>query len=82
MYYVYVIKGELGRLYVGMTSDLKRRFLEHQRGGVWTTKRMGNLELIFYEAFKSKLDAARREKYFKTSKGKISLKQVIRESLL
>jgi len=70
------------RLYVGRTGDLKRRLQEHLQGKTYTTKRMSNLKLIFYEAFRAKEDSIRRERYFKTSKGKISLKQIIRKSII
>jgi putative endonuclease len=81
MFYVYVLKDVTGRLYVGYTHDLKTRIKQHGAGKTWTTHRMKDFELVFYEAYKSKEDAMRREKYFKTSKGKVSLKQIIRESL-
>jgi putative endonuclease len=38
-------------------------------------------ELTFYEAYRNKYDALRREKYFKTSKGKTTLKAMLREHL-
>ncbi len=82
MYYVYVLQSiKSGKLYIGRTENLKRRVVEHLTGKVRSTKRMLPLKLVFYEAFLSKKDVIRREKYFKTSKGKSSLKQTIRESL-
>ncbi len=82
MHYVYVLQDSLNaRLYIGRSDDLKRRLREHAAGKVWTTKRMHNPRLVFYEAFQGKEDAIRRERYFKTSKGKSSLKQIIRVSL-
>ena len=82
MYYVYILLDKINsKIYVGRTSNLKERIKQHLRGKTWTTARMKDLELIFYEAFKAKADAIRREKYFKTSKGKSSLKQIIRDSL-
>lgn len=80
MHFVYVLKDKNNRLYIGRSSDLKRRLEEHRKGKVWTTKRMNDPRLIFYEAFVSKQDSIRREKYFKTTKGKLSLKQIIRDS--
>ncbi len=38
---------------------------------------MGNIELIFYEAYLVKTDVQRREKYFKTTKGKRTLKLML-----
>jgi putative endonuclease len=70
------------KLYAGFTSDLKRRFKEHQSGGNKTTKKFLPVKLIFYEAFYAKNDAIRRETYFKTTKGKTTLRIMLRESLI
>lgn len=81
MYYTYVLRSQRDKkLYIGYSSNLKNRFEEHKNGEVESTKHRRPLDLIFYEAFKDKRDAQRREKYFKTEKGKSSLKQVIRFS--
>jgi putative endonuclease len=80
MFYVYVIRsGE--RLYIGYTHDLKRRLQEHNTGKSLYTKRYKNWGIIYYEAHTNEQDALRREKYFKTSTGKVSLKRMIREAL-
>lgn len=81
MFYVYVIIGNKGRIYTGYSKDLKKRIKKHNQSGVYTTKRMGKLRLLFYEAFESKNDAQRREKYLKTTKGKRTLKLMLKESL-
>ena len=82
MFYVYVLKSGLdGNLYVGYTKDLRERFQDHQNGRVPSSKPRRPLELVFYEAYKSTADAKRREKYFKTSKGKSSLPMMLRDSL-
>lgn len=76
MWYVYVIKSlKNGRLYVGSTSDLKRRFKEHNGGiGGKYTKDNGPFKLIFYEAFLDKKDATKDELFFKTGYGREVLK--------
>ncbi len=83
MHYVYVLQSlrENRKLYVGRTSDLRERLKQHQARKTWTTQRMLPVRLIFYEAFYIESDAIRREHYFKSSKGKSSLKQVIRDSI-
>ena len=60
------------------TSNLKKRFGEHQSGKVFATKGRLPLKLIFYEAFLNQKDSIRREKYFKTNPGKRSLKLMLR----
>jgi len=82
MYYVYVLLSLRDRkFYIGFTSDLKRRLKEHNAGKNVSTKSRLPMKLIYYEAHSSKMDALRREQYFKTTKGKSSLKQMLRKSL-
>ena len=82
MYYVYLLRSKTNeKIYTGFTEDLKRRLSQHLSGQVHTTSRMGEIELIYYEAFKSKVDAARREKYLKTTKGKRMVKLALKDTL-
>lgn len=82
MFYTYVLRSEKdSKLYLGYTSDLKKRLKEHQDGEVSSTKSRLPVFLIFYEAFLNQEDALRREKYFKTNAGKKSLKLMLREYL-
>lgn len=82
MYYVYILRSKKnGKLYAGYSADLKRRMAQHISGDVHTTKRMGSIELIFYEAFKEKSDAKRREIYLKTTKGKRAIKLMLKNTL-
>jgi len=70
MYYVYILKSLRDKkLYIGSTSDLKRRFTEHQAGKVKSTQNRLPLEILFYEAYRDKETAQRREKYLKSSDG-------------
>ena len=81
-YFTYVLKSEKdGKNYAGFTQDLNLRFEQHSNGKVESTKDRRPLKLIYYEACLSKDDALKREKYFKTTKGKTTLRQVLREFL-
>jgi len=81
MYYVYVLQSLKDKnLYIGFTSDLRRRLAQHKFGGTISTKKRLPLRCIFYEAFISKEDAKRREEYFKTNKGKKAIKLMLRIS--
>ncbi len=82
MHYVYVLLSQKdNKFYIGFTSDLTRRFKEHTDGKAPSTKSRRPLKLLYYEAHLSKEDAMRRENYFKTTKGKATLKLMLRESL-
>ena len=67
--------------YIGFTNDIERRFDEHNSGKNISTAKRLPFELIYYEAHQSKTDALRREGYFKTTKGKVTLRQMMREEL-
>ncbi|MBI2630987.1 GIY-YIG nuclease family protein [Candidatus Nomurabacteria bacterium] len=83
MFYVYILKSlKDEKLYIGYSSDLRKRFKAHQGGEVKSTKPRRPFELIFYEAYKSMKDAKRREMYFKTTKGKTSLKTMLEFSII
>lgn len=79
-YYVYVLESQIySELYVGYTDDLRARFREHNRGLNKSTERYIPWELIYYEACLNKVDARRREKYFKTNQGRRLLKRRLKE---
>lgn len=79
-YYVYVLYSHKDRkFYIGFTENLKKRFVEHQQGKVPSTTPRLPVELIFYEAYRNKYDALRREKYLKSSKGKTTLQSMLKE---
>ena len=74
-HYVYILFSRKDkRFYTGYSEDLKSRFEEHCKGRVESTKDRRPLELIYSEACLSKKDAMHREKYLKTHKGKLFLR--------
>ena len=82
MFYVYVLKSEVnGDIYVGYSSDLKRRFKEHNEGESKFTKGYRPWTLIYYEAYRIREDATKREVELKGHRAKEFLKEHIKESL-
>jgi len=79
MFYVYVLQSKKdNKLYIGYTSNLESRIKEHACGENTSTKFRRPFDLIYYEAHLNKDDALRRERYFKNTKGKTTLKQILR----
>ena len=81
-YYVYVLLSlKDSDFYVGFTENLRKRFKEHNEGKNLSTKCLCPFDLIFYKAYRNKYDTLRREKYLKSTKGKTTLKSMLKEYL-
>jgi putative endonuclease len=79
VFYVYILKSKhRDFIYTGFTSNLKKRFQEHNNKQELSTKAFAPFDLIHYEAYKTKQDALRRERYLKTTKGKTTLKTMLK----
>ena len=79
MFYVYILQSEAKhRLYIGKTTDLKRRVKEHNAGQNVSTKAYVPWSLVFYEAHTNKNDTSRREKYLKTTQGHQAIKRMLK----
>lgn len=78
MYTVYVLKSlKDNNFYVGCTSNLEKRLINHCRGAVLSTKSRKPFELTFKEEYENKYTAFNKERYYKTAKGKKELKNRI-----
>ena len=69
------------KFYIGFTRNIKRRLTEHRSGKVRSTNERKHMKLIYYEAHLSELDARRRERYFKTTKGRKTLRLMLKDTL-
>ena len=82
MFYTYILQSNKNKeLYIGYTSDLKRRIKEHNQGLNFSTKRYMPWSIIYYEACIEESDARRREKYLKTTQGGRLIKRRIKDYL-
>jgi putative endonuclease len=63
-----------------MTSDLRKRVSEHNRGKVRSTKSRRPLHLAYCEGFSDKTSARKRELFLKSGQGRMFLQTRIRES--
>lgn len=82
MYYTYVLQSLKDcEFYTGYTNDLRKRFNEHNKGLTYSIKHRKPFKLIYYEACLNEKDAKQREKYLKTGRGKLFLRQRIKKYL-
>jgi putative endonuclease len=67
MYFVYIMTNKTNStLYIGFTSDLRRRVYEHREGlGDGFTKKYNLIKLVYYESGESRDGVLQREKEMK-----------------
>ena len=82
MYYVYVLKLKNNDLYIGYSTDLRKRLNYHQNGKSKFTKPHRPIRLVYYEAYSAKKDATKREYHLKTGQQRKYLKQRISNSII
>lgn len=79
MAWVYILKNNAGRYYLGSTSDLQARLKHHEGGFTPSTKRLGEMKLIFSQEY-STLDEARRiERKLKSLKRKDYIDKIVKD---
>lgn len=83
MYYTYILLSLKSHIfYYGYTSDLRKRFSEHNNNQVNSTKPHIPWKLVWYCAFETEKQAKDFEKYLKSGSGKaFSYKRLVNEAL-
>ena len=79
-FYIYVLyNSSKNFIYIGYSENLKERVLKHNSGQVRSTESYSPLVLIFYEAYRTKSDAKRREVHLKSNKGRTTLRTMLKD---
>jgi putative endonuclease len=78
MFYVYILRSRKDkRKYIGFTNNLTRRIQQHNNGRCTAAMNRGPFELMYSEEFNTRQEAAGREKFFKTGKGREYIKGIL-----
>lgn len=77
MWYVYILRSisHPDQEYIGATSDLKKRFNDHNAGKSSHTSKYIPWELLWYGAFPEKMKALDFERYLKSHSGRAFAKK-------
>jgi len=67
---LYVLKGETGKRYVGITNDLSRRIKEHRSQRSKGGQLLGNFSVLYTEIFDDYTTARAKEKFLKSGQGR------------
>ena len=80
MFYCYILRSEkTGRRYVGSCQDLDNRIHRHNKGESKATKHGMPWILLRAEEFPTRSGATRRERYYKTGRGRDELDRIVAE---
>ncbi|MBI3109781.1 GIY-YIG nuclease family protein [Candidatus Daviesbacteria bacterium] len=79
MIFVYIIQSLIDKgYYIGICKNLEKRLEQHNKGGVYSTRKRKPFKIIHYEEYRSYQVAREREKALKSYKGGNSFKQLIK----
>ncbi|HEY4477941.1 MAG TPA: GIY-YIG nuclease family protein [Candidatus Paceibacterota bacterium] len=82
MAFVYILKNEDGKYYVGSTVDIEQRLRHHQGGYTPSTHRMGKLELVFSQKFETLKDARNIESRLKKFKRRDYIERIVNDGFI
>ncbi len=67
---LYVLKGQGGKRYVGITNNLPRRLREHRSGNTGGGQIIGDFHVLLTEAYPDYAAARHRERFLKSGQGR------------
>lgn len=67
--------------YSGSTDNLEKRFIEHVKGKVKSTKNRLPVKLLYFEKYVTLKEARYVEKYYKSCAGRKKLKNILKDKI-
>ena len=75
-HYTYILKSiSFPKTYVGITENVQTRLKEHNSGKTKSTKAFAPYFVLHFETNNSRIEARKREKYFKSGVGREWIKR-------
>jgi putative endonuclease len=77
-YFFYALKSKKNNsIYKGISDDPNRREKEHNQGRNRSTKSGVPWELFYVEVYSNRIEARKKEKYYKSGIGRETLKELL-----
>lgn len=77
MYYTYILKSNKNnKYYIGSTSDLNRRLIEHNSGKVKSTKLYRPWDIYYFQEFNNEKDVILKERQIKSWKSRSMIEKL------
>ncbi len=80
--YVYILKDNDGKFYIGSTVNIKRRFNQHSSGHTQTTNRMNSPYPVLIQEYDSLNMARRIERKIKNLKRKDYIEKIVKDGYI
>ncbi len=82
MPFVYILQNEKGKYYIGSTPALERRLAQHKVGHTHSTKRLGNVNLVFSQEYETLSEARSVEFKLKKLKRHDYIANIVRDGFV
>lgn len=83
MSHLYILKTSSGKYYIGSTTNLNKRMAQHQsKNHTYSTKRLGELSLVFSQEYNTLGEARSIERKLKKLKRKDYIEKIIQEGYI
>mgnify|MGYP001599367249 CR=1 FL=1 len=82
MAYVYILQSSQGKFYIGSTENLEQRLKHHKGGYTPSTKRLGEIALVFSQEYSSLKKAREIELRLKKLKRKDYIEKIVRDRVI
>ena len=80
--YIYILKDDNGKYYVGSTDNVQRRMKQHNAGHTQTTRNMKDLELVFSQEYASLTEVRMIERKIKKLKRKDYIGKIVKDGYI
>ena len=80
--YVYILKDEKDRFYIGSTDDLERRLYQHYKNHTQTTARMEKPKIVLSQEYPSLEIARKIERKLKNLKRKDYIEKIVSDGYI
>ena len=80
--YVYILRDDNGKYYIGSTDNLARRLTQHISGHTWTTQRRTNPKFVLSQEYPTLLEARQVELRIKRLKRKDYIDKMVADGYI
>ncbi len=82
MAYVYILKSDSGKYYIGSTLNLSTRLRHHKGGFTPSTKRLGQMNLVLKQEYSNLKEARFIEAKLKRLKRKDYIEKIVKDGII